>query len=512
MDFSSLQCPQCKRTFSQKSSCIRHQKRCLQNIPSAPRKKSCKSCAASKTKCDLRLPSCSRCASRNDTCEYAVRPPNPVLDALEQVSQSDLQGAIDGLNTLANEPDNYANTAHSSGASGSRGSAPSGSTSSSDLDRREFLDFDGTGQQEPYPLQFSTRHSRTLASHSMQLILRIFRTYPRMMERGDLPPFIHPVQMQSKIPKPLANCRILLKLWAGGCRETKGFVTLIMKREMRRLIDDYRDFSESDILASLQALILYTIFLLFPSPHPAGTNPNHLPPPITTDPTLPPTSLASLQNIAWHLAGTGLILRSETFPPTNVPQNTSNPDFCSDPESPPDDPTPIPTHAAWALITAKRHSIIALYLLDWAWCLWHNVPPFPCSELRSMPAPTAKNLWEARGAEEWEKKYREWRARWRNVPGEGGIRGAFSYHELMGMQPGVELGERGELWLSEVGEFGIVLMALGEFQFPFPVQLLHTLFFSCGTFCRVWDGADTCHSQCYGRYGAGYHYRAYAED
>ncbi|KAI0097257.1 hypothetical protein GGR51DRAFT_541572 [Nemania sp. FL0031] len=68
---SERRCSLCKKTFKQKSSLVRHAKRCtLEPMPSA-RQKACRSCICAKARCDLQRPACSRCDGRSIPCVYA---------------------------------------------------------------------------------------------------------------------------------------------------------------------------------------------------------------------------------------------------------------------------------------------------------------------------------------------------------------------------------------------------------------------------------------------------------
>ncbi|KAF2244906.1 hypothetical protein BU26DRAFT_89082 [Trematosphaeria pertusa] len=69
---SRLKCHICKKIFTQKSSLVRHSKRCTPGPAPSLRQKSCRQCTSSKTKCDLRRPKCSRCELRDTPCEYVV--------------------------------------------------------------------------------------------------------------------------------------------------------------------------------------------------------------------------------------------------------------------------------------------------------------------------------------------------------------------------------------------------------------------------------------------------------
>ncbi|KAI0970477.1 hypothetical protein F4678DRAFT_472969 [Xylaria arbuscula] len=64
-------CCLCQKTFKQKSSLVRHAKRCTLEPRPSVRQKACRTCIVAKARCDLQRPTCSRCNSRNIPCEYA---------------------------------------------------------------------------------------------------------------------------------------------------------------------------------------------------------------------------------------------------------------------------------------------------------------------------------------------------------------------------------------------------------------------------------------------------------
>jgi hypothetical protein len=78
-----------------------------------------------------------------------------------------------------------------------------------------------------------------LARHSMDMMLRIFRTWPRMVAKGiQLPPIIHsaPV-LETTEPTPLGNCFTLVKMWDGQSPGSESIVKETLKREMQSLLD-----------------------------------------------------------------------------------------------------------------------------------------------------------------------------------------------------------------------------------------------------------------------------------
>lgn len=66
-------------------------------------------------------------------------------------------------------------------------------------------------QREIWPDFFGRADYPTLSSEPgsaivMTFVLRVFKTYPQMFERGRPTPFIHPSQLENEIGRPLMNC------------------------------------------------------------------------------------------------------------------------------------------------------------------------------------------------------------------------------------------------------------------------------------------------------------------
>ncbi|KAH6647593.1 hypothetical protein BKA67DRAFT_577951 [Truncatella angustata] len=81
LDQQHNRCALCSKTFRQKSSLVRHAKKCTLEPKPSVRQKACKSCTTAKARCDLVRPTCSRCVSRGFTCTY-IRPlPPPVTSS-----------------------------------------------------------------------------------------------------------------------------------------------------------------------------------------------------------------------------------------------------------------------------------------------------------------------------------------------------------------------------------------------------------------------------------------------
>ena len=175
---------------------------------------------------------------------------------------------------------------------------------------------------------------------------------------------------------------------------------------------------ETNLLAVLQAVCIYTLLLLFPSPTQ------------TSIPLLDPHTFRNLRSIVYHTAASGLVLAEETA--------HQRPDY-----------------EAWVHVTTKRRAVLTLYLIHWAYSIYHCLPSFDCTDLGFMPAPAAGYLWREMDKGKWECLYNRWLAQW--------DQGSYFQWEFFTIENGVRMDDRAELWLEDADEFGMLFMGIGEF-------------------------------------------------
>ncbi|KFY13567.1 hypothetical protein V491_06360 [Pseudogymnoascus sp. VKM F-3775] len=467
-----FECAICHRQYAARSSYTRHTKQCLEQSEVTPRQKSCHECSSAKSRCDQQRPRCSRCVERNAHCEYvsgkninrasqanpqnsnAQLPHKRGSDEIEIASLATLgaeqqtwNGQITSMDHLPPNrhgvPDQNIPVApeHSSNhstplstdalscASATLSNRTIETEATSNQSPKDLGSPEQTGQLVPnedfnvirdrwlYPYIEPSPLSYALREQSMFYLCRVFRTYPRMMARRErLPPMIHPTQASQDMPLPLKNCFSITRMWEGGAEEASSLVQGTIEREMERLFAEYRTYDEETLITAFQALVIYAIILLFPTPQKPTTN------------NLTLQTVVSLQEVGYYVGQTGLMLRAEA---SHVR----------------------PTWEAWILVNTKRRTMSALYCLEWIYAMLNKLPTFPCTELGFMPAVSSKALWHARTKDEWEATYNCWLARWT-------VGGPYLMRELMAVQPGPELDLRTEMWLEEVDEFGMMYMSL----------------------------------------------------
>ncbi|KPM42971.1 hypothetical protein AK830_g3546 [Neonectria ditissima] len=263
-----------------------------------------------------------------------------------------------------------------------------------------------------------TPNSDAVARHTMHFVIRVLKSWPRIMAAHDtahLPPIIHRLQLTHGTPTPLANCYTLVKMWAAHTDGSRDLVQKTILQEVQRLIREHHTYNETDILAAAQSLlVLLVILLLCVRQGPVVVHP--------ADAQL----LIDVWDVKQHLAATGLFLEQES-------------DHA------------LPAWEQWAIVSAKRRTILGLHHLEWAWSVLHGYPTLTCFELGPLPAPAARYLWRETDEETWARLYHTWLRQWKD--------GSYKMGEFFDINPGADLDARGEMWLAEADEFGMMLMA-----------------------------------------------------
>lgn len=82
---------------------------------------------------------------------------------------------------------------------------------------------------------------RAETRHTMHFIIRVLKSWPRMMAAPDLslvPPMIHNVQFEHGTPTPLANCFTLAKMWIERIEGSSRLVHTSIIREIQSLFHE----------------------------------------------------------------------------------------------------------------------------------------------------------------------------------------------------------------------------------------------------------------------------------
>lgn len=164
---------------------IRHSKRCLADVRSVPRQKSCEQCIRAKSRCTLTRPKCERCLNKCLSCYYPSRQQgergNDNLDA----RQCSTPSASDSSSAPGSSKDLL--LIHGD-------ATPVSPKLQSPVDLGPMGRFPGLIQR-----------AGSIEQHALHHTIRVLRTYPRMLSaHTQLPPFIH--HQQGTLPPALKTC------------------------------------------------------------------------------------------------------------------------------------------------------------------------------------------------------------------------------------------------------------------------------------------------------------------
>ncbi|OJJ03121.1 hypothetical protein ASPVEDRAFT_133782 [Aspergillus versicolor CBS 583.65] len=415
--------------------------------PRTPRRKACGNCARSKARCSLEKPACSRCRLTDRSCVYET-----AALASEQRNSGLAQGGLQAEPERLNCPrasflldSNSASTTLQTPVSLSDASAPSwlpvgdticyppsqqlhgqcieGTVGNNEL---AFGDIDLTPTSEadkirsrwlrPYFMTTLDRIEipKVVLPYTIQFIKRILRTYPRnMLEDGHLPPIIHQAQVKgSEVPRALANCYSLVRMWEHAVPGSEEVVMSTLRREMDRLSSESPDQHDYQLLCSFQAYLIYSILMYF---SPRGN--------------FSENTMIALMDLAFRTSRNGLSCTAEI-------ERTK------------------PTWESWIVAAAKRRAVFILYVFSSIYNADRMLPDFIADELRTVYVPGHKALWEADNRETWNKVYYRYLSDWED--------GSLVISELWAFPEKKEpkRRERIERWVGTVDEFGMMMFAL----------------------------------------------------
>ncbi|EYE95505.1 Zn(II)2Cys6 transcription factor domain-containing protein [Aspergillus ruber CBS 135680] len=363
--------------------------------PRTPRRKACGNCARSKARCSLEKPACSRCRLTDRNCVYET-----AALALEQRNSRLAQGGLQA------EPErlNYA-------------SAPSWSPGTLGNNELDFGDIDLTPTSEadrirarwlrPYFMATLDRIEipKVVLPYTIQFIKRTLRTYPRnMLKDGHVPPIIHQAQVKgSEVPRALANCYSLVRMWEHAVPGSEEVVLSTLRREMDRL--------SSEVCTSPSYLICSIVMYFSPQGD------------------FSENTMITLMDLAFRTSQNGLSCTAEI-------EQTK------------------PTWESWIVAAAKRRAVFILYIFSSMYNADRMLPDFIADELRTVYVPGHKALWEAGNRETWNKVYDRYLSDWED--------GSLIISELWASPEKEEpkRRERIERWVQTVDEFGMMIFAV----------------------------------------------------
>ncbi|KAK7968925.1 MFS general substrate transporter [Apiospora saccharicola] len=218
--------------------------------------------------------------------------------------------------------------------------------------------------------------------------------------------------------QPLVNCLSIARICDTSRPGGSQIAGEILQKEMSNITErDMSDVFDIDLLATFQAYLIYTMILFF-----------HL----NQGETLSSLrqAMMSLQDLAGTASRQGLVCAADL-------QHAR------------------PRWESWLVTEAKRRTLYVLYLFDNVLSRQEGLPTFLGTELRGLPAPSSKSLWEAKDRREWELKYNCHLAQWP----EGGLR----IDELWSMPADFDEASiarrraRVDQWLVDVDEFSMMV-------------------------------------------------------
>ncbi|KAL2060520.1 hypothetical protein VTL71DRAFT_9161, partial [Oculimacula yallundae] len=254
--------------------------------------------------------------------------------------------------------------------------------------------------------------SRTVPAQAVSagFMTHVLKCYPKMMARdGSLPPIIHRSQSTSRTIQ-LVNCEAWAKIWENRTGIDEAGLLNTMQVEFDRLFIEHRLYSQLDLLAALQASLIYSIIIHLDSN--------------TTGKFAAQLVLGQLQEMAYHL------LITVAFPKTRSSGT-------------------IPNQESWIITAATHRTILAVYVFEYAICHRNRMPVYTCDELDFIPVPVGKRLWEAQEYGTWREEYENWFDMWK---GRELVMG-----ELLNGYADSSTQNRVERWLSEADEFGMLV-------------------------------------------------------
>ncbi len=426
------------------------------------RQKSCHACSSAKAKCSRNPASCDRCTLKGLPCRYprpssqrnSIRPPDTARD--QELSDTIVSSPGSPLAGLSDIPDTYASIGERhldptrvSGISTSDttpASIPStvssvcealpasGSPVSSGVPQEQaVLDFSQLAMSCPINaddirnrwlnsyVPFPGQVVKNYPSRVLALVFRLLKAYTSLAVRGrGLPPFLHATQiLAASIRPPLSTCLSLVRVCDKILPGSEPSVTAIFQKEMAEIYEQQTTYDELTLLNAFQAYLIYSMVLFFCLNQRSGTFLRQ--------------AIMNLQEIACASARQGLLCSAEE-------QRTR------------------PTWEAWIVAEAKRRTLYTMYFFDNVLSSQDGLPTYLGTELRGLPAPGSKYLWQAQCRSAWETEYNTEMLNWAG--------GSFHIDELwpatsyLDDSAAAKRRTRVDKWLETLDEFGTLMYAV----------------------------------------------------
>ncbi|OLN96288.1 hypothetical protein CCHL11_04442 [Colletotrichum chlorophyti] len=251
-------------------------------------------------------------------------------------------------------------------------------------------------------------------------INRVLRSYANAAVRGHkIPPFIHWSQMASPSSSPLTACLSAIRVFEQPLPSNAEGIAEVLERDMTKLYELQETFDDMGLLAAFQAYLIYGMVVFFRIG--GGCYP------------FLRQAMMYLQELACATAKRGLACPTERQADR-------------------------PRWESWIVAEAKRRTLFTMCLFDSALLAHDGLPTHLATELRGLPAPSSKCLWETRDRLDWKTKY--------DLHLAASKEGALRIEELWPVPP--EFGpddvarrrDRVDTWLEDLDEFGTMVYAV----------------------------------------------------
>lgn len=255
-----------------------------------------------------------------------------------------------------------------------------------------------------------------------RFIHRILKTYASFATRGrGILPFVHPMQMEKhpSAGSPLTTCLSLIRICENPLPGSENSAAIVLQREMESITEIRENYDDMSLLAAFQAYLIYTMVLFFRLSQGPG--------PFFRQ------AMINLQELACSCSRRGLVCAAD--------QRHTRPRW-----------------EEWIVAEAKRRTLFVMYLLDSVLSAQESLPTFLGTELRGLPAPSNKPIWQAQSRADWEKEYNIFLAEWTEE--------SLSIDELWPMPARFDeesiarRRDRVDRWLENLDEFGTMLFAV----------------------------------------------------
>ncbi|KAM3555487.1 hypothetical protein MY1884_004433 [Beauveria asiatica] len=393
------------------------------------RQKSCRQCYSAKARCDRVQGGCARCAQRGLVCAYPQANAKP--STLR--SSGSMPSPASEISVAPSSSEITTESVVAAMASHRRTASPRASSASADeADLHRGLDFsslkltchiDVERIQNRWLNPFIEQPDQTIKKYPPMIarfVFRILKSYAAMAARGQVElPFIHPTLME--VPgSHLATCMSLARVSDNPRPGSEAVAAAILQREMDAItVQDQDDADDLTALAAFQAYLIYILILFFRLKQ--GPSPFFR------------SAMTTLQGLACVSSRMGLVCAADAT-------HTR------------------PRWEEWIVAESKRRSLYVMYLLDNVLSDQENLPTYLGTELRGLPVPSSKALWQAPTRARWEKKYNVFLAEWSDSN--------LAIDELWPIPPQMDDAgiarrrRRVDHWLENLDEFGTMLLTV----------------------------------------------------